>query len=819
MPTSQLLDSLVSAPPMQRADALLRMMTIEEKVMQLTGMYPTTLLAADGPIRSQLDAHLDEGVGHICIIGAFGNKRPETIAKAVNGIQHYLMTETRLGIPAIFHNETLSGVVAPGFTHFPTAIALAATWDPGAVEQMAAVMRRQMRSVGMLQALAPVMDVARDARWGRVHETYGEDPYLVSAMSVAYTRGMQGDDLREGVIATAKHFLGYAVTEAGQNMAATAITARDLHDVYARPFAAAIRLAGLGSVMASYSEYDGVPIHISRAVLTDLLRRRLGFTGTVVSDYAGVAWAHTRQRAAASPEEIAALALDAGLDVELPLAYAYGQVLAKAVHDGLVDEARLDDPVRHVLRDKFALGLFEHPYVDEDPVELRSIASEGVDLSRTLAAESVTLLKNDHHLLPLRRDLSSIAVIGPHADSALVGFPAYTYPAALGMLQAKVAGADTSMAGVDPRDAFMPHEARVALKRELAEVIGVRLEDYVRASYPAVSLADAIRKLLPNVKVTAVAGTGVVPSQPTDLAAAVAAARAADTVILYLGGFAAWSGTNRTEGEGQDSASIDLPPQQVALVEAIAGLGKPIVAIVAMGRPQGLAHIVDHVPALLTAYFAGPHQGEALANAIFGLTNPAGKLPYTLPRHVGQVPIHHGQRTGTGYHRTAADIHKGYIDMPSTPLFSFGHGLSYTTFAYGGLNIEHEHVDTSGELRLMLTIENTGQRTGTEVVQLYAADTATGITLPAQQLVGFARVELEPGEAKTVSFVIPLSLLAYTGRTGELMIEPGPIVLSAGSSSVDRRAMVPVEITGKPRVIRSEDRAFLSTVSVGPALH
>jgi beta-glucosidase len=307
--------------------------------------------------------------------------------------------------------------------HFPTPIGLAATWDPEAVEEMAKILRRQLRSVGMLQALAPVMDVARDARWGRVHETYGEDPYLVSTMSVAFTRGMQEDDLCEGILATAKHFLGYAVTEGGQNMAATAVGSRELHDVYARPFEAAIRVAGLGSVMASYSEFDGVPIHVSHEVLTRLLRGRLGFKGTVVSDYVGVAWAQTRQQVAGTAEEVGSLALEAGMDVELPTIHGYGQVLVTAVLSGKVSESLLNESVLRVLRDKFALGVFDNPYVSEDPVKIRTIASEGADLSQRLAAESVTLLKNEKDLLPLSPDVEKVAVIGPHADSIAVGFP------------------------------------------------------------------------------------------------------------------------------------------------------------------------------------------------------------------------------------------------------------------------------------------------------------------------------------------------------------------------------------------------------------
>jgi beta-glucosidase len=608
------------------------------------------------------------------------------------------------------------------------------------------------------------------------------------------------------------------VTDAGQNMAATAVGPRELYEVYARPFEAAIRIAGLGSVMASYAEFEGVPIHVSHEVLTKLLRERMGFRGTVVSDYVGVGWAQTRQRVADTPEEIGALALAAGMDVELPMVHGYGHVLVKAVQSGKVSEWQLNESVRRVLRDKFALGLFDNPYVAEDPIMLESVATEGKDLSERLAAASVTLLKNEKGLLPLGRDVKNIAVIGPHADSASIGFAAYTYPAALRMLQGMLGGGESSMAGVGDSggdSAWLPAEAKTALVNELKAYLKVDLAAYVKRSYPAVSLAEAVRQLLPNSKVTVVAGTGVVSSEPTDIPAAVAAAKGADTVILYVGGRAAWAGKDRTEGEGQDTANIDLPPQQVELINAVTAVGKPTVAVVAMGRPQGLAAVIDHLPAVLTAYYGGPRQGPAIADAIFGVTNPSGKLPYTLPRHVGQVPIHHAQKTGSGYRRPKADIHKGYLDMPSTPLFAFGHGLSYTTFEYSPLKLACESVDVSGDARVSLAITNTGTRRGTEIVQLYAADTASGITLPAQQLVGFARVDLEPGATKTVTFVVPLSMLAYTGASGNLIMEPGPVELSAGSSSSDIRSTATFIVTGTTRIIKGEDRAFLSEATVG----
>jgi beta-glucosidase len=360
----------------------------------------------------------------------------------------------------------------------------------------------------------------------------------------------------------------------------------------------------------------------------------------------------------------------------------------------------------------------------------------------------------------------------------------------------------------------LPKEGFAGLTAELEGAQG-DLEEYTRAVYPAISLAEAIRRLLPDAEVTAVTGTGVLPSNPSDIPAAVAEAEQADLVVLYIGGRAGWYGDDLTEKEGGDTANIDLPPQQVELVNAVLDLGKPTVAVVAMGRPQGLASVIDRLPAVLTAYYGGPHQGVALADALFGVTNPAGKLPVTLPRHVGQVPIHHGQHRGSGYRRTEADIFKGYLDMPATPLFPFGHGLSYTTFDYGELQLDTDTIDVAGDARASITVSNAGDRAGTEIVQLYAADTATGVTLPAQQLVGFVRVDLEPGESKTVSFTVPLSVLAYTGSSGKVVMEPGPIEFSAGSSSDDIRSTASVTVTGETRVIKGDERAFLSRVTIG----
>nr|WP_228768921.1 glycoside hydrolase family 3 N-terminal domain-containing protein [Mycolicibacterium malmesburyense]CRL76040.1 xylosidase/arabinosidase [Mycolicibacterium malmesburyense] len=803
----------MTADPMARAEDLLERMTLDEKAMQLSSVFPLALFTPEGTNRGKLDSLIGNGIGHVCALGLIGHKAPVALAKAVNAIQHYLVTETRLRIPAIFHNEAMSGVVAPGFTAFPTPIAMAAAWDTAAVQELTDLLRRQLRSAGLRQALGPVMDIARDARWGRIGETFGEDPYLVSAMSVAYTRGLQSDNLAHGVSATGKHFVGYGVTEGGQNMAATAVGPRDLHDVYARPFEAAIRLAGLASVMPSYSEFDGVPVSASHALLTTLLRDRLGFTGTTVSDYVAVQFLQTRQRVAETAQDAGVLALAAGMDVEMPEVFGYGEELADAVRRGRIAEPVVDRSVLRVLRDKFALGLFDDPYVPEDPIVVNTVASEGADLSARMAARAVTLLKNDDDLLPLSTDIGRIAVVGPHADDVAAGFSTYSFADAVKMFEARATGGETAIAGIE-LGGDVPHEAIMAIAGELGPVFAEDRRAYIESGYSALSLADAVRRVVPGAEVVAVAGTGVTPAEPVDIAAAVAAAEDADVVILAVGGRSSWSG-ERTEGEGSDTADIALPAQQVALIEAVRGVGKPTVTVLSMGRPYALGGAVGELPAVLTAYYAGPHQATAIADAIFGIANPAGKLPFTMPRHAGQVPIHSGQKTGSGYRRTDADPHTGYLDMPATPLYAFGHGLSYTTFAYGPLELGGDTVDAAGAATASVVVTNSGRRRGTEVVQLYAADTAAGVTLPAQQLVGFARVDLEPGASRSVTFTLPMSVLAYTGISGALVMEPGPVELSVGTSSADIRARATVTVTGETRAFRPDERAFFSSVAVG----
>jgi beta-glucosidase len=798
--------------PVERANELLARMTLAEKASQVSAVMVSELLGAGGLDDSAMASRLGLGIGHVSGLAMIA-RSPGSLAAAANAVQHFLVSKTRLGIPAMIHGEALNGVVSPGFTSFPTAIGLAATWDADGVRDMADVIGRQLRTVGVRQALSPVMDIARDARWGRVHETYGEDVYLASAMSVAFTQGLQGtrgpadEDLPSGVLATGKHFLGYSMSEGGQNQAAVQLGRRELYDVYATPFEAAIKLAGLASVMNSYSEVDGVPVAASREILTDLLRGRMGFAGSVVADYASVEFLHTRQRVAASPQEAGVLALTAGLDVELPKAYAYGTRLEDAVRSGALAQDVLDEAVRRVLADKFKAGLFEDPYAAEDPVVLAGVGQEGGALSLRLAQESVTLLKNDG-LLPLPASTGKIAVIGPNGADVMASFAAYTQPAQAEMMRNMMTG-QVRMAGVDSMREQPPGSAEQVAARRAA--LATLDPAQIAADLGTLSLVEAVREQWPDAEVSFTEGTGISPGDPCDIDAAVAAARDADVVIAAIGGRGGWFGTRITEGEGTDMARIELPAAQVELIRAVAATGTPVVGVVFQGRPYALTEIDDLVGALALVYFPGPHGAKATAGVLAGAAGPSGRLPYSIPRATGQLPLYYSQKHGSGYRRGPGDSWADYIDLSPAPLYSFGHGLAYTSFEYGDVTASADQMPAEGgQVTVSVAVRNAGPREGVEVVQLYASVTASGVTRPALQLAGFQRVPLAAGEEALVSFEIAASQLGCTGMDGRFTLQPGAVTLSVGSSSADLRGDVTVAVTG-PAADLEGRRSYLST--------
>ena len=783
----------------ERVSLLLEQMRLREKCFQLTSVAPWNIVSPSGGPADDAAEFLAKSPGHV---SNFALDDPGTHADVVGRIQRAVVEGTRLGIPVLIHAEALNGFLSGGHMVFPTPTGLAATWSPDLVEEMADVIRGQMRRVGVRQALSPVMDVALDPRWGRFHETYGEDPYLSAALSVAYTRGLQSDDLARGVIATAKHFLGYGLPESGINLSAFEAGARRTRDLFAFPFEAAIQLGGPRSVMNSYADVDGVPAAASREVLHDLLRATLGFTGFVSSDYMTLEHLVTRQRVAATPGEAAQLTIRAGLDCEFPFAYGYGDALAAEVEKGTVDVEDVDLSVARVLTAKFELGLFENPYPSES-IDLAQVATEGQDVSQELARRSVVLAKNDG-ILPLAQHTLKVAVIGPHADAVKLQFPTYTYPAFREMTVYMSSGAMGNMVGIDPgmaawNEALLP---------------STTTEELVRSTLGATSLSEAIGAWAASTTTTT-GSTLLTDLDDAELAHATQLAEEADVVVLALGGASLWFNGERTEGEASDSADISLPAAQTRLAEAVAAAGKPVVAVLFQGRPYALPPVILDASAIVIAPYGGPFGPASVAEVLFGAVNPSGKLPYTVPRHTGQVPIYHHQKAGTGYRNPLPpDVDELYLDMPATPQFPFGHGLSYTRFELTELDAAASAA-TDGEWRASIRVSNVGELSGATAVQLYARVNALGVTRPAQQLLGFARVELAAGESRTVEFTVDASQFAFTGLDHRFSVEPCRIDYFIGIDSGDRSLSGWFELQGERRVLAASERVFLTQSSLG----
>jgi beta-glucosidase-like glycosyl hydrolase len=784
-----------SLDPRERAALLLADMTIDEKAQQLTCIMPQAVLAPTGTLLPSTDAVIGNGIGQVAPLTSTGGTNPQRIADEINLIQRHLVENTRLGIPAVFHNEAIAGTQAPGHVVFPTETGVAATWSPELSREMGGIVRNQMRRLGMTQALGPSLDVSLEPRWGRVHETFGEDPYLAAAFGTAYIGGLQGDDLADGVVATAKHFLGYGASEGGLNSANVEAGSRRIRDVFAYPFEAAIQLSKLRSVMNTYSEVNGVPAAISHELLTTFLRGTLEFEGYVSSDYISFQHVVDRALAAVDAAEAARLGLEAGLDLELPNPWSYGPLLASEVRSGNIDEALVDKSALLLLTAKFELGLFEQPYAQET-IDLDAVAAEGREVAEEMALRSVTLLKNDG-LLPLEPSGARIAVVGPHANAAALQYGAYSYPAAraVGIFMAQ--GGFNNMVGIDD---YLP-AGDTSGDKPLPQ------EEWVRHDYGVIGLGDELAARGASVVIEP--GTGIAAA--IDQAAfdrAIEAARGADTVVLAVGGASAWFVGDRTEGEASDSLSVELPPVQQRLIAAVAALGKPTVVVLVTGRPYVLPAELQDANAIVQASYNGVGGTSALAKVLVGEANPSGKLPYTIPRHQGQLPIFHHQRSASGY-RSHTPFGTHYIDGAATPLYPFGYGLSYTSFELTDLDVT-ESITTGGEATISATVRNTGDRGGAEVVQLYLGIKTSGVTRPDQVLAGFSRVELAAGEATRISFSVSASQLGHTNARGGFSVDPGRTHVYVGTSSDDRTLTGEFAVTGDSRPLKSSERSFFS---------
>ncbi|WP_159888610.1 glycoside hydrolase family 3 N-terminal domain-containing protein [Paenibacillus puerhi] len=784
-------------PVEERVDDLLARMTLEEKIAQLSCIMWNPHLTDDRQERA-----ICHGIGQISTI-LFGKlDGPSSCAQLIHRIQLLSVAQTRLGIPALFHGEALSGAMLPGATSFPLAIGLGATWKPDRLQEMSEVVKKQFRSLGIRHALSPVLDVGRDPRWGRIGETFGEDPTLISALGAAYVNGLQGQQLEEGVAACAKHFLGYSVTEGALNMTEEQIPPRTLREVYAKPFEAVIRKADIASVMNSYSTLDGEPIIASEAVLTDLLRGELGFKGLTVSDYRSIDKLVTSFRTAKDMKDAGIQAIKAGMDMELPHINGYGTHLLEAIQAGEVDLSYVERSVRRVLELKFRLGLFENPYPEAERIE--AVFHQPVDdqLSLAIARESVVLVKNEDDLLPLSPSLRKVAVIGPNANSLRNMFGGYSHPASKELFfgMAKMVGVEVS------ESAQLPYEDQLhALETE-----------YLPKMYPHLStLYHELQSRLQHAEVSYSQGCELDGSDRSGFEKAVRLASQADMVIMAVGGKDGF-GKPCTTGEGNDSSQIGLSGVQEDLVKAVHASGTPVVLVHMSARPLSSPWISAHVPAILEAWHPGQEGGRAIADILLGDYNPGGKLPVSVARSAGQVPVYYAHRNGSGYEGRGVDLFvskEGYVNESLEPLYPFGHGLSYTQFSYSEFELSHTQVSPDGEIEVSCTITNTGSRAGDEVVQLYMRDVIASMARPVKELVGFQRIHLQPGERKRLSFQVSMTQLCFLDRKMQWIIEPGMMSVMIGTSSRELKWEETFEIVGNPTVV-GENREFFSQVRI-----
>ena len=780
----------------ERARSLVARMSLAEKVAQLCSVWVN--IEEDGGVSFRQTGDdfirdaagdplvvLQEGIGHIT--RPLGT-RPVEAARGLRGlnrVQKFLVEKTRLGIPALAHEECLAGLLARGATLFPAGINYGSLWDEQLMRRIAGAIGEELYSGGSRLGLAPVLDVCRDARWGRTEESFGEDPYLCGCLGLAYLSGLQGGE-RARVLATLKHYAGHGFGEGGRNHAPVHIGERELNDVFLLPFEMAVKLGGARAVMPAYHDIDGEPISASRHYLSEVLRGQWGFDGLVVSDYEAIRLLYEHHRVAADEAEAAALALKAGLDVEMPGFACLRTGVPKALARGLLDMAAVDAAVTRVLVEKSRLGLFEHPYAEEG-----GALSLGSEEHRLLAAEaaerSVVLLKNDG-TLPLSGE-GTTALVGPLADEQLAFFCGYSFPVHL----------IASLHTVD-------RSTRYA--RTLREVLGGRLPEG-RLLY---SRGCEIFEDRPTRAPVSPAELGLqTPASPlscdrSGFAAAVQAASRADRVIVAVGDLSGLFLTG-TVGEGSDASSLRLPGVQQQLVEALLDTGKPVVVVLLNGRPYNLGEAYGRAAAVLEAWLPGQEGAEALARILFGEVNPGGRLPVSIPRSAGAMPYYYNHKLKSA--GTPAQPEFGAV-------FPFGHGLSYTSFAYEEFRVAEAEVPVDGEIEASCAVRNTGERAGEEVVQLYVRDLLASLVRPVLELKGFQRLALEPGERKRVTFRLPTDLLSFTVAGTTRMVEPGDFELMIGGSSADIRFRQTVRVAGRPRTLPPSWR-MKTAVRVDPA--
>ncbi|MEE2692552.1 MAG: glycoside hydrolase family 3 N-terminal domain-containing protein [Pseudomonadota bacterium] len=745
-----------SAPVEARVNDLLKRMTLEEKIAQITTLWQNKVEVFDDDLQfdaAKASANFPNGIGQIARPSdrrgavspreAPGRDAKETVA-LINAAQKWAIENTRLGVPILFHEEALHGYAAVDATSFPQAIALASTWDPELIREVNSVIAREVRARGVSLVLSPVVDVARDPRWGRIEETFGEDPYLVGEMGVASVLGLQGETLplADGkVFATLKHMTGHGQPESGTNVGPSQISERTLRENFFPPFEEVVKRTNIHAVMASYNEIDGVPSHANAWLLGDILRGEWKYDGAVVSDYFAIEQMAEIHHIEPDIESAAVRALNAGVDVDLPDGVAF-RTLIDAVRKGEVSEKRIDAAVKRFLTIKFLAGLFEHPYADGEAADALTGDDEARALALKAAQRAPVLLKNDG-VLPLSADgFKTLAVIGPNANVAR-----------LGGYSGKPRQTVNFLEGV---------RAKVGDAAKIVYAEGVSITDSDDWWADEVNLADP-------------------KENEKRIKEAVKTARSADMIVLVLGDTEQTSREAWADNHLGDRTELTLPGQQDELAEAIFKLGKPTVVVLLNGRPPAVVNIAEKANALIEGWYLGQEGGTAMADILFGDVNPGGKLPVTIARSSGQLPMFYNRKPSA---------RRGYLFDTTEPLYPFGYGLSYTTFEIGKPRLSSAEIGVAGSAEVSVDVTNTGGREGDEVVQLYVRDVVSSVTRPVKELKGFERVTLAPGETKTVTFPVTSKTLRFWDKNMKRVVEPGEFEIMVGPNSVDLKTAV-----------------------------
>ncbi|MDN4609869.1 glycoside hydrolase family 3 N-terminal domain-containing protein [Arthrobacter burdickii] len=766
-------------PADQRAELLLSELSLDEKMAQVSCYFPTDITDT-----ADFAERFPRGIGEVSALEARSALTLDDVAAFQRRIQLEAMKGSGHGIPAIFHMEGLCGAYLPGATSFPSGLGRAAGWNVDLERAVGEIVGKQERALGITHTLAPVLDVSRDPRMGRHGESYGEDPSLSAALGVAFTLGLQDEDpVGRRTEAVAKHFVGSHHTEGGIHGAYLNVPDRTLLEVYGKPFQAAITLGGLRGIMPSYNSVGGEPASASVRLLTTLLREQMGFDGLVVSDYGAVGNLHTTQRTAQSAPHAGLAALRAGMDVELHVPYGFGPELRDWFAEGRADIALLDRAVHQVLAAKFRMGLFEHPFAPEQtdrnhyfhvPADTRTSVQS--------ARESLVLLRNDG-VLPLRPDVQRIAVIGCHAATARFFFGGYTH---YSMAEGKLA-ANSSMAGLTTSGDDLRTVANTVPGTSIEASDSPAYEELLQRQQPGIrSLLDELRHRMPDSEVDWAYGYSFAGDDDSGHDEAVALAAHADVVLLTLGGKHG-TASIASMGEGIDATDINLPPCQDDLITKLAQLGKPIIGLHLDGRPVSSDAADTHLAALLEAWSPAEGGAEAIVDVLTGAYGPSGRLPVSVARNAGQVPIYYNHSYGSAWHQGGSVGFADYVDAPHTPRYFFGHGLTYTTFDYADLTVSKHQVEADDTVEVSLTLTNTGNRSGTEVVQLYVGDRFASVSRPVVELAGFRRVTLEPGHTTKVSFQLDISQMAFLDAAMRWRIEAGEVDVMVGASSQDLR--------------------------------